>query len=91
MLKANLEEAEQKFYNEGFDDAKCFGRKVIFDTWQKGFLEGWMAAVNALDLPPSSSFRDPGQVPLPEDPVEAPVEETLMMEEDSSTMRELVE
>ena len=45
-----------------------------------------MAAVNALDLPSSSSFRDPGQVPLPEDPVEAPVEETRMMEEDSSTM-----
>ena len=50
-----------------------------------------MAAVNALDLPSSSSFRDPGQVPLPEDPVEAPVEETRMMEEDSSTMWELVE
>ncbi|KAL0001499.1 hypothetical protein SO802_015280 [Lithocarpus litseifolius] len=49
-----------------------------------------MVTINALDLPFSSSFRDPSQVPLLEDLVEAPVEETLVIEEDSSPMRELV-
>ena len=64
---------------------------MIFDAWQKGFLEGWIAVVNALNLPFSSPFRDSSQVPLPEDPVEAHVEEApVMEEEDSPSMRELV-
>lgn len=85
-LKANLEEVEQKFYDEGFNNAECFGRKVIFDTQLKRFLEGWMATVNSLDLSSFSSFRDSSQVPLLKDSVEALVEETHVTEGDILAM-----
>ncbi|KAK9991051.1 hypothetical protein SO802_026036 [Lithocarpus litseifolius] len=89
-LRAHLEEVDQNFYDEGFDDTERFGQKAIFDAWWKGFLEGWMIAVNALNLPSSSPFQDPSQVPLLKDPVEAHVEEApVMEEEDRPSMREL--
>lgn len=51
-----------------------------------------MAAVNALNLPSSSPFRDSSQVPLLEDPMEGHIEEApAMEEEDSPSMRELAE
>ena len=71
MLRDDLEEVEQKFYDEGFDDAKHSSQKLIFDSRWKGFLKGWMAIVNAFDLPSSSPFRDLSQVPMPKDPVGA--------------------
>ena len=49
----------------GFIDAKNPCGAVIFEAWQLRFSEGWMAAVNALNLLKSSSFRDPDQIPLP--------------------------
>lgn len=45
-----------------------------------------MAAINALDLPSFSSFKDPSLVPLLEDPMEAPIEETFVTKKDSSAM-----
>lgn len=93
VLKADLEQAEQKYYDKGFDDAEHFSRKVIFEDRWKGFMDGWMAVVNAFNLPFTSPFRDTNQVPLPEDPeVEVQVVESPMLEEeDSPSMWELVE
>lgn len=92
IFKDDLEEAEQKFYDEGFNDAEHSGRKVVFNSRWLGFPEGWMATVNAFDLPSSSPFRDPSQVPMPEDPIGAQVKETSVMEEENSlSMQELAE
>ena len=60
-----MKRSEKAFYNMGFIDAKNPCGAVIFEAWQLRFSEGWMAAVNALNLLKSSSFRDPAQIPLP--------------------------
>ena len=49
----------------GFADAKNPCGTVVFEAWQLRFSEGWMAAVNALNLLKSYSFRDPAHIPLP--------------------------
>ena len=56
-------------------------------------MDGWMAATEAINLPLSSPFRDPNQVPLLENPpTEVQTEEQpVVEEEDSLSMRELVE
>ena len=41
---------------------------MIFQAWKFGFMEGWMATVNAINLLEDSSFRSTNRVPLPEDP-----------------------
>nr|POE71696.1 hypothetical protein CFP56_48599 [Quercus suber] len=51
-----------------------------------------MAAVNVLNLPSFSPFRDLSQVSLLEDPMDTHVEvEPVMEEEDNPSMRELAE
>lgn len=67
-IRANLEQAVQKHYDVGFDDAECSSKVVIFEAQRKGLMDGWMVAVEAINLPLSSPFRDPNQVPLPENP-----------------------
>lgn len=64
-LKETIKGCEQTFYSMGFTDAKNLCDAVIFQAQRLGFSEGWMAAMNALNLPKSSSFRDPNQIPLP--------------------------
>lgn len=66
---------------------------VIFEAQRKGFLDGWMAAVDDINMPLSSPFKDPNQVPLLEiPPMEVHAEEhPAVEEEDSPSMWELVE
>ena len=59
-----MEQAEQKFYDAGFDDAKRSAAVVIKEANLKGFIEGWMVVFNAISLPLTSPFRDSSQVPL---------------------------
>ena len=55
---------------------------MIFQARKFGFMEGWMAAVNAIRLPKNSPFKKADQVLVPEDPaVEVQNEE---QEEDNS-------
>ena len=56
-------------------------------------MDGWMVAIEDINLPLSSPFRDPNQVPLLENPpTEVQTEEQLVVEEeDSLSMQELVE
>ena len=92
-MRLNLEQAKQKYYGVGFDDIECSSCVVIFEARQKGFLYGWMAAVDAINLPSSSPSRDLNQVPLPEvPPMKVHVaEHPAVEEEDSPSMRILVE
>ncbi|KAF3970438.1 hypothetical protein CMV_005871 [Castanea mollissima] len=52
-----LKQVEQLFYDMGFNEA-----------WQMGFMQGWMATMEAMNLLETTPFRDPTQVPLPDDP-----------------------
>ncbi|KAK9991595.1 hypothetical protein SO802_026580 [Lithocarpus litseifolius] len=46
-------------------------QRVIKEARLARYLEGWVAALDAINLPLTSSFRDLSQVPLPKDlPVE---------------------
>ena len=48
---------------------------MIFQARKFGFMEGWMASVNTVDLPKDSPFKSDDQVLLPENPtVETQVE-----------------
>ena len=44
-LKAALEASENKWYNEGFDDAKNLAEPVIQEAQKLAFGEGWLAAL----------------------------------------------
>ena len=90
-LRAALEACEQKWYNEGFADAEKSAEPVVSQARRLGFEDGWFAALQALGGPEDSPLRDPGQIPFPS-PVAAVQDPTLPAEEEETTsMRELVE
>ncbi|KAK9998265.1 hypothetical protein SO802_017868 [Lithocarpus litseifolius] len=75
-LIKTMKGCKQMFYNKGFTNAENSCGVVVFEAQRHGFFEGWMAAMNALNLPESSPFMDPTQIPLPNDPpVQAPTDE----------------
>ena len=75
-LKETMKRCEQMFYNMGFTDVVNSCNTVIFEALRHRFFEGWIVAVNALNLPKSSPFKDPTQIPLPNDLlVQAPTNE----------------
>ena len=90
-LRASLEACEQKWYNEGFADAKKSAEPVVDQARRLGFKAGWFAALQALGVPEDSPLRDPSQIPFPsliiavQDPI-VPAEK-----EETASMRELVE
>ena len=96
-LKQTIKQAEQLFYDMSFNDAENSSGPITFETRRMGFMQGWMVAVDAINLPETSLFRDLAQLPLPNDPhVQALIENrpTIRGEEeerDSPNMRELVE
>ena len=80
-----MKTCEQAFYNMGFTGVENSSSVVVFQAWRFRFLEGWLAAVNAIDLPKSSMFRDLDQIPLPNDPpVQALTQEQPNKEERKS-------
>ena len=64
-LKVAVTHSEENFYNMGFTNAENSNEPIMFESWCYRFSEGWMAAVNVLDLPENSPSRDPEQMPLP--------------------------
>ena len=75
-LKEMIKRCEQAIYNMSFNDGENSCGAIVFKAWPLGFFEGWMAVVNTLNFPESSSFKDPTQIPLPNDlPIQAPTEE----------------
>ena len=90
-LRATLEACENKWYNEGFADAEKSVEPVVIQARELSFQEGWMAALQALGVPEDSSLRDPNQIPVP---VSVPVALNSAgpnEEEESDSLRELVE
>ena len=74
-LQAALETCESKWYDEGFANAE----------------KGWMAALQALEVPEDSPFRDPGQIPLLDSTPAAQNPAGPNDEEETDNLRELVE
>ena len=64
-LRAALAAAEQKWYNEGFADAKKSAEPVVAQARNLGFKAEWFAALQALGVPEDSHLRDPSQIPFP--------------------------
>ena len=58
-LRAALEVCEQKWYNEGFADAKKSAEPVVAQARRLGFEAGWFATLQALGIPEDSPLRDP--------------------------------
>ena len=67
-LKNMMKTQKQTYYNKGFRDAKNSVGPVIFQAQKFGFMEGWMATINAISLLDTYPFRSADQIPLPEDP-----------------------
>nr|POE73632.1 hypothetical protein CFP56_26991 [Quercus suber] len=57
-VKETMKTCEQVFYNMGFTGTENSFGAVIFQARRFRFLEGWLATVNAIGLPKSSTFRD---------------------------------
>ena len=75
-LKETIKRCGQAIYNMGFTNGENLCSAIVFKARPLRFFKGWMAAVNALNFPESSSFRDPAQIPLPNDlPIQAPTKE----------------
>ena len=89
-LRAALAAAEQKWYNEGFDDAENYAEPVVARARNLGFEAGWFAALQAMGAPEDSHLRDPGQIPFPS-PVPVIQEAPAAIDvEETASMRELV-
>ena len=58
-LKAALEACEEKWYNEGFVDAENSVEPIVYQAQRHGFGKGWMAALQAIEVPNDSSLRNP--------------------------------
>lgn len=84
----------------GFKDIENSSGPIIFEARWMGFMQGRMAAVEAMNLPNTSPFKAPTQVLLCDDPpIQAQIrgrpaargEEEEEGGEDSLSMRKLVE
>lgn len=90
-LRAALEAAENKWYDEGFANAEKGVELVVKEARQLSFQDGLMAALHALEVPEDSPLRDPGKIPFPE---VLPSAQNLPRpgdEEETDSLRELVE
>ena len=56
-----------------------------------GFEAGWFAALQALGVPEDSHLRDPGQIPFPSPVTAVQDPPTAVKEEETASMREMVE
>ena len=62
-LKAAFEACENKWYNEGFMDAKNSVKPIVHQARFHGFREGWLAALQGIRVPEDSPLRTPKQIP----------------------------
>lgn len=67
-LRAALEEAKTKWYNEGFADAEKGVEPVVYEAQQLSFHDGWLAALQVLGVPADSPFKDPSKIPFSDAP-----------------------
>ena len=89
-LKAALEADEDKWYNTGFTDAKNSVEPIIYQSRRYGFGEGWMVALQVMGVLDDSLLRNLDQIPYL-DPILSVQNPTGAEEEDTPSMRELVQ
>ena len=90
-LRAALEGCESKWYNEGFANAKNSVELVINEARKLALKDGWFAALQAAVVPEDSPLKDPNQIPLPSLPTAAQKTPVVANEEETTSLRELVE
>ena len=90
-LRAALEACEEKWYNEGFADAENSIKLVVTQARKIGFEARWFATSQVLGVPEDSPLRDPGQIPFPSTTVAVQNPSAPIKEEETASMRELVE
>ena len=86
-----MEACEEKWYNEGFADVENFAEPVVNQARRLGFEADWFAALQALGVPEDSPLRDLGQIPFPSSTPAAQNPPVPIDEEETASMRELVE
>ena len=57
-LKAALEACKNKWYNEGFANAKNSAKLVVHQAQKLEFKEGWLAALQAMGVSEDSPLRN---------------------------------
>ena len=90
-LRVALEEAGTKWYNEGFADAEKGVEPVVYEARRLSFHDGWFAALQIMGVPADSPLRDPGKIPFLDAPPVAQTPPGLGDEEETDSLRELVE
>ena len=90
-LKAALEANENKWYNEGFTDTENSAEPVINEAWKLAFEEGWLVALQALGVPEDSPLKNLNQIPFLGFPTATQNCPNAIDEEETQSMRELVE
>ena len=90
-LKTALEACENKWYDEGFNDVENSVESIINEARKLAFEESWMAALQALGVPKDSPLRNPNQIPFPGPPMAAQNHLGAIDEEETQSIRELME
>ena len=90
-LKVTLEACENKLYTESFADTENSVEPIIHQGRFHGFGEGWLAALQALGMPKDSLLRNPEQIPCLTPPPLVQSQADAVDEEDTISMRELVQ
>ena len=90
-LRATLEACKEKWYNVGFADAENSVEPVVNQVRKVGFEAGWLATLQVLGVPEDSLLRDPGQIPFPSPAAAVQNPPVPIEEEETASMRELVE
>ena len=90
-LRAALGACEEKWYNEGFVDAENSVEPVVTQARKVGFEAVWFATLQAFRVPEDSTLRDPDQIPFLSTTTAVQNPSVCIEEEDTVSMRELVE
>ena len=90
-LRVALEGCESKWYDEGFADAENSVEPVINEARKLAFKEGWLVPLQAVRVLEDSPLRDPNQIPFLSLPTSAQKTPVIADEEETTSLRELVE
>ena len=89
-LKAALDTAKDKGYNQGFADAENSMEPVVHQAQTHGFGEGWLTALQAMGVAKDSPLRNPEQILYPTPVLLVQSQANAADEEETLSMRELV-
>ena len=90
-LRVALEASENKWYDEGFADAKEGVEPIMREGRKLSFQEGWMATLHASRVPEDTHLRDLSQIPFPNSFPATQNPTGLVDEEETDSLKELVE